>query len=48
MEIKFKTKDGKHELVARDEVQATAIKKQGLEFATKVDAEKYAKLKERK
>ena len=36
----FKTKNGKHKLVARDETQAAAFKNQGLVPATKADAEK--------
>lgn len=40
MEIKFKVKDGKDILVARDLVQAAAFKNQGLEPATKADEEK--------
>lgn len=43
MAITFKTKDGKHKLVARDETQAAAFKNQGLEPATKEDAAKLEK-----
>lgn len=43
MEIKLK--HGKATLVARDEVQASAILKNGFEFATKTDEENYKKLK---
>ncbi|MEK5175084.1 hypothetical protein NST63_17955 [Heyndrickxia sp. FSL W8-0496] len=38
--INFKTKDGKHTLVARNEVQAAAFIKQGLKPAKKEDKEK--------
>lgn len=38
--IKFKTKDGKDTLIARDEIQAAAFIKQGLSPATKADQEK--------
>lgn len=43
MGIKLKQKDGKATLIARDEVQAAAIMKQGFEPATKADAEKLEK-----
>lgn len=45
-EIKFKVKDGKDILVARDEVQAAAFKKQGFVPATKADEEKLEGKKE--
>lgn len=44
MEIKFKVKDGKDILVARDDIQAAAFAKAGLEPATKEDREKFAEL----
>ena len=40
MAITFKTKNGKHKLIARDETQAAAFKNQGLVPATKADSEK--------
>jgi hypothetical protein len=40
MAIKFKVKDGKEVLVARDDVQAAAFIKAGLVPATKADEEK--------
>ncbi|MFE8704133.1 hypothetical protein ACFYKX_26555 [Cytobacillus sp. FJAT-54145] len=45
MEITFKTKDGQ-KLVARDDIQAAAFQKAGLEPATKADAEKLEKKEE--
>ncbi|GIN88704.1 hypothetical protein J6TS2_50900 [Heyndrickxia sporothermodurans] len=40
MAIKFKSKDGKHTLEARNEIQAAAFIKQGLQPATKADEKK--------
>ena len=42
--IKFKTKDGKQTIEARDEVQAAAFLGAGLEFASKADKEALKKL----
>lgn len=38
--VKFKAKDSKHVLIARDDVQAAAFKAAGLEPATKEDEAK--------
>ncbi|WP_162920088.1 hypothetical protein [Paenisporosarcina cavernae] len=40
MEIKFKIKDGKDILVARDPIQVAAFEKAGFEPATKADRDK--------
>jgi hypothetical protein len=45
MEIKFKVKDGKELLVARDDIQAAAFEKAGFEPATKEEAAKLAKIR---
>lgn len=46
MTIKFKNKDGKHVLEARNLIQAAAFQKQGLKPATKADEEKLEGKKE--
>ncbi len=46
MEIKFKVKDGKEILVARDLIQAAAFQKAGFAPATKEEAEKLKPKKE--
>lgn len=45
MEIKFKVKDGKDILVARDAIQVAAFEKAGFEPSSKEEAAKLAKLR---